>query len=117
MANAAGNENKQNEQQETYRHFKELVNMSPMEIADWLETDESKAVGQDSGDGESIGHKSGKKIIRIKHKKKQELTAADYAHMHKVISYISRHLGQRPKDVAGSNWLYSLKNWGHDPEK
>ncbi len=102
---------------EIYHRFNELVNMAPAELERWLDTEESKSTGQDSGDGESIGHKSGKKIIAIKHKKKADLTAADYEHMDKVVAYISRHSAQRPEKVEGSHWLYSLKNWGHDPEK
>jgi len=102
---------------ETYTEFRKLVNMAPTELEKWLDTEESNSTGQDSGDGESIGHKSGKKIIDIKGKKKEDLTDADYEHMHKVVSYISRHLAQKPATVEGSNWLYSLKNWGHDPEK
>jgi hypothetical protein len=101
---------------EAWTEFRKLVNMSPADLEAWLKTEESGSTGQDSGDGESIGHKSGKKIIAIKHKKKEDLTDADYEHMHKVISYISRHLAQKPEQVEGSNWLYSLKNWGHDPE-
>ena len=53
------------EKEETYQDFKDNVNMAPKELEDWLETDESKSVGQDSGDGESKGHKSGKRIIEI----------------------------------------------------
>ncbi|GAB3902666.1 DUF3140 domain-containing protein [Larkinella knui] len=96
--------------------FGELVNMSPSELANWLKTDESKSVGMDSGDGESVGHKSGEKIIKIKQKKRADLDAQDIEHMRKVIGYIKRHRAQRPKDEKGSNWAYSLKNWGHNPE-
>ena len=104
------------EKEEIYKEFNLLVNMAPKEIEDWLEKGESKDVGQDSGDGESIGHKSGKKIIRIKRKKKDELTSADYEHMQKVRGYIKRHKAQRPKgDVKNTPWRYSLMNWGHDP--
>lgn len=104
--------------EEIYQEFKENVNMAPSEIEDWLETEESKSVGQDSGDGESKGRKSAKKIIDIKHKKKADLTDDDYDHMQKVNSYVSRHQAQKPSgDVEGSNWLYSLKNWGNDPTK
>ncbi|MCJ8166693.1 DUF3140 domain-containing protein [Pontibacter sp. E15-1] len=112
-------ENKQQqENEETYQRFTELVNMAPKEIEEWLKTDESKRVGQDSGDGESIGHKSGQRIIEIKHKKKADLNEQDYGHMRKVISYISRHTAQEPAhDKETSNWRYSLKNWGHDPMK
>jgi len=106
------------EKESTYDEFFDKVNMTPSELEDWLETEKSKSVGQDSGDGESIGHKSGRKIIKIKRTKKAELTDANYEHMKKVNSYISRHKAQKPdNNVEESNWRYSLKNWGHDPLK
>ena len=102
---------------EAFKEFKKLVNMTAAAIEKWLKTKESRDTGQDSGDGESIGHKSGKKIIIILRKKKADLSTADYSHMHKVISYISRHSAQKPKEPENRRWLYSLKNWGHDPMK
>jgi hypothetical protein len=106
------------EQQEIYKEFKELVNMTPSALEKWLKTDESKKVGWDSGDGESVGHKSGEKIISILRKKKDELTAADHKHMQKVVGYIKRHTAQKPSgNVSDTNWNYSLKNWGHDHSK
>ena len=103
---------------EIYQEFKRNVNMSPLEIEKWLDTQASKSVGQDSGDGESIGRKSAKKIIDIKRKKKDDLTNSDYEHMQKVNSYVSRHQAQKPSgDIEDTNWRYSLKNWGHDPMK
>lgn len=107
------------EEEKSLRHeFNQNVNMAPKELEDWLKTDESKSVGQDSGDGEAIGHKSGKKIIDIKRKNKDELTQDDYAHMKKVNSYISRHTAQGPSsNKEDSPWRYSLMNWGHDPCK
>lgn len=105
-------------QQETYTRFHYLVNMSPSEIEKWLDTEESKNTGQDSGDGEAIGHKSGKKIVDILRTKKDDLTEDDFSHMHKVISYISRHTAQKPSgNVQETNWNYSLKNWGYDYSK
>lgn len=104
--------------EETYQEFKEVVNMAPAELEEWLDTEESKSVGQDSGDGTSIGHKSGEKIIAIKKKNKSDLTDADYEHMQKVVSYVRRHSAQRPHgDVTETRWHYSLKNWGHDATK
>lgn len=103
---------------EIYQEFYDNVNMTPSEIEDWLDTDKSESVGQDSGDGESKGRKSAKKIIEIKRKKKDELTDGDYDHMQKVNSYVSRHQAQKPSgNVKESDWRYSLKNWGHDPCK
>jgi hypothetical protein len=109
---------KESEKEEIYQDFKDNVNMAPKELEDWLDTEESKSVGQDSGDGESKGHKSGKKIIEIKRTNKDDLSDSDYEHMKKVNSYIARHTAQKPSgDIEGSNWAHSLKNWGHDPTK
>jgi hypothetical protein len=106
------------EKDNIYRKFNDMVNMSPKELEDWLTTNESKEVGQDSGDGESIGRKSAKKILRIKRTKKEDLTEADYGHMQKVTGYISRHKAQKPgNDIEDSAWRYSLMNWGYDPLK
>jgi DNA topoisomerase VI subunit B len=104
---------------DTYAEFRDAVNMTASELEKWLKTDESKQVGQKSSDGaESVGHDSGRKIIKILHAKKADLTDADEAHMRKVVGYVHRHLAQRPKgDVQDSKWRYSLMNWGHDPLK
>lgn len=91
--------------------------MTASALEKWLKTDESKAVGWDSGDGESIGHKSGEHIVNILHKKQSELTVPDYKHMQKAHGYASRHLAQRPDHPKDYNWDYSLKNWGHDHSK
>lgn len=40
--------------------FHQVVNMTPKELEFWLNTDESKSVGQKDGDDESIDHKSGR---------------------------------------------------------
>ena len=102
---------------ETYDEFYDCVNMQPKELEEWLETEESKSVG-DSDSGESTGHKSGRRIVKIKRTKKDDLTDDQYSHMNKVVGYIHRHLSQRPSgDIEDSDWRYSLMNWGHDPTK
>jgi hypothetical protein len=101
----------------TWREFHETVNMTAASLEKWLDTDESKAVGQKSG-GESTGHASGRRIVSLLKSKKSELTDDDYSHMRKVIGYAHRHLAQRPEgDISESAWRYSLMNWGHDPCK
>ncbi|WP_347303235.1 DUF3140 domain-containing protein [Croceibacterium sp. TMG7-5b_MA50] len=106
------------EQQDTYAEFADAVNMAPAELERWLDTDEAKSVGDTHGDGESTGHKSGRRIVELRHKKKADLTDDDYAHMRKVVGYVHRHLAQRPDgEVSETNWRYSLMNWGHDPLK
>ncbi|TDL45946.1 DUF3140 domain-containing protein [Microbacterium oleivorans] len=105
------------EQQQITKDFDGAVNMTAAQIEKWLDTDESKAVGQKSGGGESTGHASGRRIVKILRTKKDELTDADYAHMKKVHGYVARHSTQRPKgDVTDTDWRYSLMNWGHDPK-
>ena len=79
------------EKDKIYKEFRPSVNMTADQLGKWLKTDESKSVGWDSGDGESIGHKSGAHIIKILEKKKADLTTADYKHMQKVHGYIARH--------------------------
>lgn len=98
--------------------FQSSVNMTDSELESWLKTEESKSVGQKDGDDESIGHKSGKHIVEILHKKKDDYTDDDFSHMKKVVSYIHRHSAQQPDgDVEHTRWRYSLMNWGHDPLK
>lgn len=102
---------------EIWPGWQELVNMTPSALQKWLETEESQSVGDTGGQGESTGHKSGRRIIEIKGKKKADLTDDDWSHMGKVVGYIKRHLAQGgpDKDKAHSDWRYSLMNWGHDP--
>ena len=107
-----------NDVKSVINEFHKVVNMSPKELESWLDTDESKAVGQKNGDDESIGHKSGRYIIQLLQKKKDDYTDDDLSHMKKVISYVHRHSAQQPSgDVEDTRWHYSLKNWGHDPLK
>ena len=106
-----------------YKDFHDAVNMAPVELEEWLESDESKRVGFKGKDGrkpESVGHASGRRIVQILRTKKAELDGGDYAHMRKVVGFVKRHRAQGPHDefrVPTSRWRYSLMNWGHDPLK
>ena len=103
---------------QTRADFDDAVNMTASELKKWLDTDESKDVGQKKDGGESTGHESGRHIVRILEKKKADLTDDDLAHMRKVVGYVKRHSAQEPKgDVTDTDWRYSLMNWGHDPKK
>ena len=105
------------EEQAIWRDFEAMVNMSPAQLRDWLETDESKKVGfTRRGESESVGRQSGRRILEIRAKAVGDLTDADYDHMKKVIGYGRRHFAQRPwGDVTRPRWRWSLMNWGHDP--
>ena len=102
------------------RDFAQAVNMSASELEDWLKSPESRKVGWKGADGaagESVGHASGRHIVRILRRDKDALTDDDYAHMRKVVGYIARHSAQRPENIYTSRWRYSLMNWGRDPAK
>jgi hypothetical protein len=102
---------------QTFREFHDTVDMTRGELEKWLDTEESKKLGQKDG-GESTGHASGRRIIELLRSKKSDLTDDDYPHMRKVVGYAHRHLAQRPSgDIKDSAWRYSLMNWGHDPAK
>ncbi|MET7827064.1 DUF3140 domain-containing protein [Streptomyces sp. NPDC005386] len=102
---------------ETVGAFQKAVNMTPAQLEDWLATDESKSVGQSDGT-ESVGHASGRRIIKLLNTNKTDLTDSDLDHMRKVVGYVKRHSAQRPDgDVTDTPWRYSLMNWGHDPKK
>ena len=99
--------------------FGDAVNMTAGQLETWLDTDESKAVGQSDGSGESTGHASGRRIVELLRTRKDDLTEDDLAHMRKVVGYVKRHTAQRPDksddELAHARWTASLKNWGHDP--
>jgi Protein of unknown function (DUF3140) len=102
------------------KDFSEAVNMTASELRDWLQTEESKAVGWKGHDGsarESVGHVSGRRIVALLGRRTAELTDDDYAHMRKVVGYVRRHSAQEPPNKVTSRWRYSLMNWGHDPLK
>ncbi len=97
--------------------FAEVVNMTPREIEDWHKTEASASVGQDSGDGVSVGVKAGQRTIQLLRIKRMP-NADDIKHMRRVISFIRRLSMQAPrKNRETSRWRYALMNWGHDPLK
>jgi DNA topoisomerase VI subunit B len=104
--------------EQVMEEFDEAVNMSAKELEEWLQTEESREVGQKDGGGESRGHESGRRIVEILEKDRDDYTEDDVSHMRDVVSYVHRHQAQRPEgDVEDTNWRYSLMNWGHDPLK
>jgi hypothetical protein len=103
---------------DVHSDFSAAVNMAPKELESWLDTEESRSVGESKNGGESTGHASGRRIVKILRTKKADLTEADEKHMRKFVGYVDRHLAQRPSgDVTDTPWRYSLMNWGHDPLK
>ena len=104
-------------EEEVRATFAQLVNMTPREIEAWHKTEHSKSVGQDSGDGVSVGVKAGQRTLQLL-RVKCAPSADDVKHMRRVISFIKRLSTQAPrKNRESSRWRYALMNWGHDPLK
>ena len=112
----------------TCREFHALVNMTPNELKEWLETDESTQCGQIKDDGyatvispvvtlfadlafrssgESVGHESGRKIVAILEKNPEkdvdQYDDEDLAHMRKVVAYCKRHLAQEEQKAQSDS--------------
>lgn len=119
MTKETGSSKSAADRRQTIDEFKTAVNMTPAQLQKWLESEDSQRVGQKHGDGESVGHQSGRRIVELLHRRMDDLSDDDLAHMRKVVGYIHRHLAQGPtrQDPAHSDWRYSLMNWGHDPTK
>ena len=106
------------DREQVYARFNQAVNMAPAELEEWLDTEQSHKVGfKKDGQGESVGHASGRRILAILAKRKTQLDDGDYAHMRKVVGFVRRHSAQVPENMVTSRWRYSLMNWGHDPLK
>lgn len=113
---------------EVISEFNEYVNMTASELEKWLKSDDSNSAGwsKDGGDGESVGHDSGRKIVEIlksnPDKTPDKYTDDQLAHMRKVASYCKRHLAQESagnsnkdkEELKQTKSYISLKNWGHD---
>ncbi|KAJ5337556.1 hypothetical protein N7541_009545 [Penicillium brevicompactum] len=97
--------------------------MTPNELRNWLEEDQSVSSGWTNESGETIGHESGRKIVSILEDNPTEnhsgYSDQDIEHMRRVVSYCKRHLaqeGQAKQDTSSKSYR-SLKNWGHDSLK
>ncbi|MEO5773520.1 MAG: DUF3140 domain-containing protein [Sphingomicrobium sp.] len=97
--------------------FYAVVNMGADELEEWLATPESLKVGLKKDGGESVGHASGRRIVKILRSAPEALTESDLTHMRKVVGFVRRHRAQEPANLVTSRWRYSLMNWGHDPLK
>ena len=94
--------------EQVMEEFDEAVNMSARELEEWLQTEESREVGQKDDGNESRGHDSGRRIVEILEKDDEDIDKDDVDHMRRVVSYVHRHQAQElGKDVEDSRWRYS----------
>ena len=101
------------------KDFRRIVNLKPDQLERWLSLPDSKKLGfKDEVKEGTVGHESGRRILKILSKRRDKYTDDDLRHMQTVVGFVRRHRKEKPPgDVFASNWRYSLMNWGHDPMK
>jgi hypothetical protein len=101
------------------KEFRTVVNLKPDQLERWLSLPDSKKLGfKDEVKEGTVGHESGRRILKILSKRRDKYTDDDLRHMQTVVGFVQRHRKEKPPgDVFASNWRYSLMNWGHDPMK
>jgi hypothetical protein len=101
--------------EQVMQEFDEAMKMSGREPEEWLQTQESREVGQKDGGSESRGHESGRRIVEILEKDREDYTEDDVSHWRDVVGYVHCHQAQRPEsDVKDTSWRYSQIKRGHD---
>jgi hypothetical protein len=113
------------EKKETYKKWKELVNMSVSELKKFMDSDEGKEAGltkeQANKLGIHYGRESAKWILRMKETPVEDWTPKMWEWAKRQISFNSRMRGNKGKlyDEKGikTRKHLSLLIWGHNPEK
>jgi len=125
------NEVVQDEEKDSlYKEWSKLVNMSPKELEDFIDSDEGKEAGlsrKESGKAGSSGGKiksgrdSARAIVRMLQRKKDSWKDNDWEWAKRQVNFINRMKGakgsMREPDGKPTRKLLALKIWGHNPEK
>lgn len=117
----------QEEKDEIFSKWRELINMSPSELQEWaknpdrLKASINRQEAKKEHGGIHSGYDSLHRIKRRINKKRSEWTSEDYDNAAQENSFNSRMLGNTPgapvSETKSSKWEISLRNWGHDPRK
>jgi hypothetical protein len=113
------------ENKETYKKWKSLVNMSKSELENFYNSQEGKDAGLSASEARSQGIDSGREsarwIMRMKDTPKADWTPEMWKWAKKQISFISRMSGNKGSlyDDKGRKTRKhtSLLIWGHNPKK
>lgn len=110
---------------ETYKKWKSLVNMSASELSKFLNTQEGKEAGlskkQASSQGIKSGRESAKWILKMKKTPMKSWTPEMWKWARRQISFINRMKGNSGPLYDDKNRMTrkhtSLLVWGHNPKK
>src|SRR4051794_38289205 len=100
-----------------WTQFHSLVNMTSRELRDWLLTMPDGADAYAPVPDVDLPA-LGERVLRIKDKRRTDLTDDDVAVMAQVSDLISGRLSNAPReDVANGPWRDTLRTLGHDPTR
>lgn len=105
--------------EDVYLEFKTLVNMSALELENWLKNKIAKAPIEETTNPDLVVDKKiSRKLNKILGKRKVMLTKGEYECMEKVTLQINKLYELKPTDEELlNNWRCALMNLGHDPLK
>lgn len=112
-------------EQDVYRDWKRLINMSASELRRFAASAEGKQAGLSRSEASAQGIRSGRDsaqaIIRMKDKGVEKWTDSDWQWARRQVAFVKRMSGNkgplRDDDGRPTRKLLALKIWGHDPEK
>jgi len=115
--------NKSKSNKEIYSEWRRLVNMSPSELKDFLESSYGKKAGLSQREAKKQGIRRGRDsaraILRMKKKPVSNWSEADWDWARRQVSFIKRMRGVKGPyfDSKGepTRKLLALLIWGHNP--
>ena len=129
------NSSTDNPDENVWKSWRELINMSYKELKDFYDSDQGKDAGMKQKEADKEGIDSGRESARMlmkmipiggSFKTAQDKWTSDmWRWCRKQISFNSRMRGMRKRMVGNpferngemTRWLKSLLIWGHDPRK
>jgi hypothetical protein len=90
-------------EEQAIQEFDDAMNMSARELQEWLQTEESREVGQKDSGGESRGHESDHRIVEILEKDRDDYTEDDVSHMRDIVGYVHHNQAQKPENEDVQN--------------
>jgi hypothetical protein len=101
---------------ELWNDFHQYVNMTSRELEDWLR---ERSAGEDAEAlPDEAGTPTGRHVVAILGKRREDLTADDERVMRNVVRRVSEQVNLENEPKAGdAAWRHRLMSLGHDPLK
>lgn len=97
-----------------WNEFHRVVNMSSRELRSWLRTASADVETEQLPDRAGPG--TGRRVLRILHKRRTDLDVDDADTMRAVVNLVHTEGADEPEPIAGrGDWRHRLMSVGHDP--